>query len=148
MESCLTINEVAKRTGLTTYTLRYYERIGLIAPIARASGGQRRYATSDMDWLAFLMRLRATDMPIYRMQEFARLRSEGNGTAGERRAMLDNHLEDVLAKIQALQYSSKVLKAKIEFYRNIEHDSSQERQLVKGNNDDSEPLRTGTCQTE
>jgi DNA-binding transcriptional MerR regulator len=101
-----------------------------------------------MDWLAFLMRLRATDMPIYRMQEFARLRSEGNGTAGERRAMLDNHLEDVLAKIQALQYSSKVLKAKIEFYRNIEHDSSQERQLVKGNNDDSEPLRTGTCQTE
>jgi DNA-binding transcriptional MerR regulator len=124
MESCLTINEVAKRTGLTAYTLRYYERIGLIAPIARASGGQRRYATSDMDWLAFLMRLRATDMPIHRMQKFARLRSEGNGTAGERRAMLDNHLEDVLAKIQALQYSSKVLKAKIEFYRDIESDSS------------------------
>jgi DNA-binding transcriptional MerR regulator len=67
MEPCLTIKEVALRTGLTAYTLRYYERIGLIAPIVRASGGQRRYPTSDLDWQAFLIRLRDTDMPIHRM---------------------------------------------------------------------------------
>lgn len=140
MESCLTINEVAKRTGLTAYTLRYYEKIGLIAPIARASGGQRRYAASDMDWLAFLMRLRATDMPIHRMQEFARLRSEGNGTAGERRKMLDDHLKEVMVQIQALQQSAQVLDAKIEFYRQIEHSSSQAPPLVKGIEHDPQPL--------
>ena len=43
MESYLTIDDVAKRTGLSAHTLRYYERIGLIAPIGRAPGGQRRY---------------------------------------------------------------------------------------------------------
>ena len=48
MESHLSIDEVAQRSGLTAHTLRYYERIGLIAPIHRASGGQRRYAASDM----------------------------------------------------------------------------------------------------
>lgn len=147
MESCLTIQEVAKRTGLTAYTLRYYERIGLIAPIARASGGQRRYANSDMDWLAFLMRLRATDMPIHRMQEFARLRSEGNGTVTERRKMLDGHLIEVVAQIQALQQSAQVLTAKIEFYRQIEHSSSQASPFVKGNEHDTKPLRTRTRQT-
>jgi DNA-binding transcriptional MerR regulator len=147
MESCLTIQEVAKRTGLTAYTLRYYERIGLIAPIARASGGQRRYANSDMDWLAFLMRLRATDMPIHRMQEFARLRSEGNGTVTERRKMLDGHLIEVMAQIQELQQSAQVLTAKIEFYRQIEHFPSQTSPLVKGNEHDTKPLRTRTRQT-
>jgi DNA-binding transcriptional MerR regulator len=147
MESCLTIQEVAKRTGLTAYTLRYYERIGLIAPIARASGGQRRYANSDMDWLAFLMRLRATDMPIHRMQEFARLRSEGNDTVTERRKMLDGHLIEVMAQIQELQQSAQVLTAKIEFYRQIEHFPSQASPLVKGNEHDTKPLRTRTRQT-
>jgi DNA-binding transcriptional MerR regulator len=147
MEFCLTIKEVAKRTGLTAYTLRYYERIGLIAPIARADGGQRRYASSDMDWLAFLMRLRATDMPIHRMQAFARLRSEGTGTVTERRKMLDEHLIEVRAQIQALQQSAQVLTAKIEFYRQIEQSSSQVSALVKGNEHDTQPLRTRTRQT-
>ena len=147
MESCLTIQEVAKRTGLTAYTLRYYERIGLIAPIARAGGGQRRYANSDMDWLEFLMRLRATDMPIHRMQEFARLRSEGNGTVTERRKMLDGHLIEVMAKIQELKQSAQVLTAKIEFYRQTEQFPSQASELVKGNEHDNKPLRTRTRQT-
>jgi DNA-binding transcriptional MerR regulator len=147
MESSLTIKEVAQKTGLTAYTLRYYERIGLIAPIARASGGQRRYASSDMDWLEFLMRLRATDMPIQRMQEFARLRSEGNGTVTERRTMLNEHLSQVVAQIQALQQSAQVLKAQIEFYRQIDHSASQATPLAKGNQHDTKPLRTGTRKT-
>lgn len=141
MESCLTITEVSKRTGLTAYTLRYYERIGLIAPIARAGGGQRRYAASDMDWLEFLIRLRATDMPIHRMQAFARLRSEGNRTAGERRHMLDQHLTEVTAQIQALQQSAQVLQDKIVFYRQIEQSFPQDDPpLVKGNDHDHQPL--------
>ena len=147
MESCLTIQEVADLTGLTAYTLRYYERIGLIAPIARANGGQRRYANSDMDWLAFLIRLRATDMPIHRMQEFARLRSEGNGTASERRKMLEEHLIAVTAKIAELQNSVRALTAKIEFYRQLEQFPSQATPLVKGNERDTKPLRTRTRQT-
>ena len=121
MESCLSITEVAKRTGLTAYTLRYYERIGLIAPVARAGGGQRRYAASDMDWLGFLLRLRATGMPIQRMQAFARLRSQGNATASERREMLEKHLAEVLAQVQALQQSAQVLQAKIAYYQQVEH---------------------------
>ena len=131
MESNLTITEVARRTGLTAYTLRYYERIGLIAPIARAGGGQRRYAASDMDWIGFLIRLRATDMPIQRMQTFARLRSEGNGTAGERRQLLDVHLTEVMAQIQALQQSAQVLQSKIEFYRQLESSLAPDRATLK-----------------
>lgn len=128
MESNLTINEVAQRTGLTAHTLRYYERIGLIAPVARAAGGQRRYRSADLEWIGFLMRLRATGMSISGMQEFARLRNEGNVTTGSRRAMLDEHLDKLLVQIETLQQSAQVLQAKIAHYRQVEHALSRNQQ--------------------
>lgn len=140
MESSLTIKDVSQRTGLTAHTLRYYERIGLIAPVARAGGGQRRYAASDMEWLDFLLRLRTTGMPIHRMQEFSRLRSEGNVTARQRREILETHLSAVLAQVQALQKSAQVLEAKIGFYRQVEHSVSQNAQLVEGKSHVSKSL--------
>lgn len=120
MNAHLSIDEVAKRTGLTAYTLRYYERIGLLAPVARAAGGQRRYAASDMAWLEFLLRLRTTHMPIGKMQAFAQLRSAGDGTVAERRQLLEAHLHDVLAEVEAMQQAAVVLQEKIDHYRTLE----------------------------
>jgi DNA-binding transcriptional MerR regulator len=120
MKSSLTIKEVAALTGLTAYTLRYYERIGLIAPIKRAPSGQRRYAASDMDWLKFLLRLRATNMPISQMQTFALLRAKGNITTATRREMLEQHLQKVNADVRELRQSAKVLQAKIQHYQALE----------------------------
>lgn len=138
MDTCLTIHQVAQRTGLTAYTLRYYERIGLIAPVARATGGQRRYAAADMDWLDFLLRLRTTGMPIHRMQAFASLRSEGNVTAQARREMLEAHHAQVLEQLQALQHSEKVLAGKIAYYRQVERSLSQDALSAKGKPHDTE----------
>ena len=120
METGLTIAEVAQRTGLTAHTLRYYERIGLIAAVSRAPGGQRRYASADMDWLAFLLRLRETGMPIQGMQAFARLRSQGDASASERREVLEQHFAEVQARVAALQQSMQALALKIRHYRAIE----------------------------
>lgn len=120
METSLTIAEVAQRTGLTAFTLRYYERIGLLAAVPRAPGGQRRYASADMDWLAFLLRLRETGMPIQGMQAFAGLRSQGDASVGERREMLEQHLAEVQARVAALQQSMQALSLKIDHYRAVE----------------------------
>lgn len=146
MESSLTIKEVAMRSGLSVHTLRYYERIGLIAPVARASGGQRRYRSTDLEWIGFLLRLRATGMSISGMQEFARLRSEGNGTAGARRIMLEGHLARLLGEIEALQQAAGVLQAKIEHYRQIEHSLSPNQQ-PEGKTHVTRTLRQGPRQT-
>ncbi|QFI53594.1 MerR family transcriptional regulator [Aeromonas simiae] len=116
----LTINAVAKQTGLSAHTLRYYERIGLIAPVGRAPGGQRRYDAADLAWLDFLLRLRSTGMPISQMQAFARLRAAGAATVPARRQMLESHLDEVLAHLAALQRNADVLQAKIAHYRALE----------------------------
>jgi DNA-binding transcriptional MerR regulator len=120
MDTPLGIDEVVQRTGLSAHTLRYYERIGLIAPVSRAPGGQRRYAVSDLDWIAFLLRLRDTRMPVAQMQVFARLRAEGDRTVPERRALLEAHLADVEDAMQAMQRAAAVLATKIKHYRAAE----------------------------
>ncbi|MFT4103837.1 MAG: MerR family transcriptional regulator [Burkholderiaceae bacterium] len=148
MESHLTIDEVAKRTGLTVHTLRYYERIGLIAPIGRGPGGQRRYAASDMAWIEFLLRLRTTNMPIGKMQTFARLRGAGDSTVADRRQMLEEHLTEVLSKIEAMRRSADALQAKIEHYRSFEQSLASDSPSDEGHADEHrKPLRTRARQT-
>ena len=132
MESHLSIEEAAKRTGLTAYTLRYYERIGLIGPIKRASGGQRRYAASDMAWIEFLLRLRMTNMPIGKMLAFAKLRGAGDPTVPEPRRLLEEHLIEVLSEIESMRQSAVTLQAKIGYYRSLEQSLASDFSSDKG----------------
>ncbi|CNG66967.1 MULTISPECIES: MerR family transcriptional regulator [Yersinia] len=148
MESNLTINEVARRTGLTAYTLRYYERIGLITSIQRAPGGQRRYVISDMAWIEFLLRLRTTNMPIGKMLRFAKLRGAGDQTVLERRQMLEQHLTEVLAEIEVMRQSADALQAKIEYYRSYEQSLAPDSFSDEGDdNEYRKPLPTRISKT-
>jgi DNA-binding transcriptional MerR regulator len=116
----LTIAEVAAVSGLSAHTLRYYERIGLLDPVARVHGGQRRYSAVDLAWLAFLQRLRATGMPIRDMQRFAELRRQGDETVSARRALLEAHRDDVLERIAELQRDLATVTDKITHYQHLE----------------------------
>ncbi len=124
MEPPLSIEEAAQRTGLSAHTLRYYERVGLIAAVTRAAGGQRRYAAADLAWLAFLTRLRTTRMPIQKMRLFAQLRSSGDATVPARRQMLQTHLAEVQADISAMQQAAQALQDKIVHYQALEDAAS------------------------
>lgn len=136
MESFLGIDEAAKRTGLSAHTLRYYERIRLISPVPRAPGGQRRYAASDIAWIEFLLRLRTTNMPIGKMLAFAELRSAGDSTVPERRRMLETHLADVQAEIEAMRQAAQALEAKITHYRTLEQSLALHPTIDEGANDE------------
>lgn len=120
MERGLTIQDVAKLTGLSPHTLRYYERIGLLDPVGRAPSGHRRYAAADIDWLEFVTRLRTTGMPIRRMQQFAELRRRGDVTVTERRALLQAHRREVEDRIRALEADLAAIDAKITQYEEME----------------------------
>ncbi|WP_037502900.1 MerR family transcriptional regulator [Solirubrobacter soli] len=117
----LTIAEVAARSGLSAHTLRYYERIGLLDPVMRVHGGQRRYDAEDLAWLAFLQRLRATGMAIRDMQRYAELRRQGDGTVAARRALLEEHRDGVLERIAELQRDLAAVTYKITNYEHLEH---------------------------
>jgi DNA-binding transcriptional MerR regulator len=111
---------MAARCGMTTHTLRYYERVGLIQPVGRARNGHRRYSDADEAWLNFLHCMRATNMPIREMQRYAALRERGDDTSLDRRKILEDHRATIAAQIVALEKAHALLNHKIENYRKIE----------------------------
>lgn len=111
-----TISEVAARTGLTAHTLRWYERIGLMPHVDRSQTGQRRFTDKDLDWLAFVGKLRLTGMPVADMVRYAELLREGEHTFDERQELLEATRRDVRARIAELHDTLTVLDYKIDFY--------------------------------
>lgn len=119
------IGELARRSGRSTHTLRYYERIGLLPLPRRDGSGQRDYDASVLVWLAFLERLRATGMPIREMLDYAALRARGDETAQARCALLESHRERVREHASLLQASLEMLDTKIEGYHATHHERTQ-----------------------
>lgn len=111
-----TISEVVAFSGLTAHTLRWYERIGLMPHVDRSHTGQRRFSNRDLDWLAFVGKLRLTGMPVADMVRYAELVREGDHTFTERQELLESTRRDVKARIAELQGTLAVLDFKIDFY--------------------------------
>jgi DNA-binding transcriptional MerR regulator len=110
------IGQLAKRSGLSAYTIRYYERIGLLPYADRDRSSQRDYDASILVWIAFLGRLKKTGMPIREMLRYAALRERGVDTETERRELLVQHRDRVHARIAELQDCLLVLDAKVAGY--------------------------------
>ena len=110
-----TIGEAAGKCGLSQHTLRWYERIGLLAPIERGGDGRRLFSDGDLDWLSLLTKLRATGMPVRDMQRYAELVRSGAGQA-ERLELLKRHREQVRRDLAAQRECLKLLDAKITYY--------------------------------
>jgi DNA-binding transcriptional MerR regulator len=122
----LSVKDAADQTGVTVYTLHYYEREGLLRT-SRTQSGHRRYAESDLGWIRILTCLRQTGMPIRKMREFAVLvqQDQTNIPANPqanieaRIRMLEEHRSDVLATIAELGRNLEHVEGKIRHYRQV-----------------------------
>ncbi|MFT8317597.1 MAG: MerR family transcriptional regulator [Sporolactobacillus sp.] len=109
------IGDFSKLTGLSIYTLRYYEKEKLIVP-ERDNNNQRQYTERDKTWIDFILRLKETAMPLREIQKYAKLRYEGDRTMKERLEMLRLHRLSILEKQKALEANLEHLDKKIETY--------------------------------
>ncbi len=115
----LSIGALAAQSGLSTHTLRYYEQAGVLKPAARAPNGHRRYRADDLAWLAFVMRLKDTGMPLVEIRHYAQLRAKGDATTAARLALLEAHRARLAARMAALAQSQAALDQKIGWYREV-----------------------------
>jgi DNA-binding transcriptional MerR regulator len=130
MDTLLTIQQVAERTGLSAHTLRYYERIGLIHPVGRAASGHRQYSVSDVGWLDFMRCLRSTGMPIREVKRYAELFAQGDSTLAERRALLEAHRRRIEDDLRELSRNLEAIKYKIAYYTELEAQAMGEVQTI------------------
>jgi DNA-binding transcriptional MerR regulator len=113
----LSIAAAAESSGLSAHTLRYYEREGLLEPVSRNGSGHRRYRETDLELIAFLVKLRATGMPIREVRRYAGLMKAGEATNAERLALLEAHRDTVLAGLEATTRNLELIDWKIRVYK-------------------------------
>lgn len=113
----LSPGEAAERTGLSIDTLRYYERIGLLAPVRRTGGGRRIYSEGDVAWIGLLTCLRRAGMGITDLQRFVGvLRGDSSSQVGPVE-LLETHRDSLLEHIAQMQAALGVLEDKLVYYR-------------------------------
>ena len=105
------IGQVAERTGLSAYTLRNYEKEGLLPFVQKNASGLRVYSDSDISWLSMIECLKATGMPIKEIRQYIEWYKEGDATLSKRLELFRKRRLTVMQELSKLQ---KIL-GKVEF---------------------------------
>lgn len=110
------IRKFSKLVGVSAYTLRYYEKIGLLKSIKRNSSGHRFYTQNDVEWVKFIVRLKETGMGLNKINQYADLREIGDSTLEQRKELLEQHRTKLKSDIDSQLNHLEALDVKITFY--------------------------------
>jgi len=112
------ISEVSEQSGISTDTLRYYERIGLLPPVNRSENGIRDYNELDIRRVDFIKCMRSAGLPIEVLIEYFNLVQQGDQTIQARKEILIEQREQLLVRMAEMQATLDLLNHKIEVYEN------------------------------
>lgn len=98
----MSIGQLAKATGTVVETVRYYEKIGLLAPPARTSGNYRSYGSAEVARLSFIRRARDLGFGIDQIRCLLDLADDRGRPCDEVDALARQQLNEVEQKISDL----------------------------------------------
>lgn len=112
----MTIKEVSEKYSVSQDTLRYYERVGMIPPVTRTSGGMRDYQEEDLKWLELALCMRNAGLPVEAMIEYLKLFQQGDETISARLELLTAQRDILVARKTEIENTLKRLNYKISKY--------------------------------
>ena len=110
------IKEVQEKLKISSYTLRYYERVGLIPAVSRTSGGIRNYDDEALGWVENAICMRSAGVPIEALIEYVKLFQEGDSTIQARLELLQEQLAGLEEQKVHIESTMKRLNYKISCY--------------------------------
>lgn len=111
-----TIKDVAEKTGLSIYTLRYYDKEGLLPFVKRSESGIRLFTDTDLEWLSTIICLKETGMPLKKIREYIDLFIQGSDTLEQRRQIFIDHRVHLLKELEQLEKNLELVEHHIQFY--------------------------------
>lgn len=120
------IAEVSERFDISSDTLRYYERVGLIPPVNRTNSGIRDYNDLDARRVEFVKCMRKAGLPVEVLIEYMELVQQGDSTVEARKDILKNQRVQVAARLEEMQKTLDLLDHKIEVYEKALFKKEQE----------------------
>lgn len=110
------IGQVAKKTGLTTHTLRYYEKEGLLPFVKKSGSGLRVFSDNDIGWLEMIECLKGTGMPLKDIKQYIDWFREGDTTLPQRLAMFEQQKKNLEKQMALLKKYVAKIDYKIHLY--------------------------------
>ena len=110
----ITRGDLARRTGVNAETIRYFERVGILAAPQRTQGGHRTYNQDHVRALSFIHRARGLGFSPAQVRAIVGLGGPGKAICGEVREIASHHLEHVRTKIADLVEIERLLAMTIE----------------------------------
>lgn len=103
------IGELSRATGVDTDTIRYYEKIDLLAPPARHANGYRAYGPEHVASLSFVRHCRALDIPLADVLRLLAFSSTAGEDCGDINQLVDEQIQRVRARLKSLKALEKQL---------------------------------------
>jgi len=103
MTAHMTIGTLARQAGLSSETLRYYERLGLIKPSTRSAANYRLYDDSAMDRLRFIRRAQSLGFSLAEIGELLSLHGQPEADMAVVKAMAEAKIDSIDEKIDDLR---------------------------------------------
>jgi DNA-binding transcriptional MerR regulator len=111
-----TISQAAEKIGVTSSTLRYYDKEGLLPFVEKNPAGTRVFKEQDMQRLDVIACMKCSGMPIKEIKNYFDLCREGDSTLKERLQMFLNRKENVISQIDELNKVMETIEHKIRYY--------------------------------
>jgi len=112
------ISEVSGRYGITSDTLRYYERIGLIPPVNRNGSGIRDYNELDVRRVEFIKCMRDAGLSLEVLIEYMGLVQQGDRTIDARKEILKEQRDLLAERVNEMHKTLDLLNHKVQVYEN------------------------------
>jgi DNA-binding transcriptional MerR regulator len=111
-----TINEVANICNITPYTLRFYDKEGLLPFVSRNSTGNRQFNDSDLNVIKLICCLKNTGMQVKEIKKYIDLVMQGTQTNAQRKEIMLAHRKEVVNQIDSLKKNLNIIDLKIALY--------------------------------
>ncbi len=112
------INEVANICDISPYTLRFYDKEGLLPFVSRSSTGNRQFSDDDLNVIKLICCLKNTGMQVKDIRTYIELVMQGTDTNEQRKQIMIDHRKNVINQIDSLKKNLNIIDLKIALYDN------------------------------
>ena len=107
----LTIGKLARRIGIKSSAIRYYERHGILRPALRAANGYRFYDDDAVRMLVFVRRAQSLGITLKEIKPLLNLAAQGQQPCGHVKQIAKQHLKEINQKVRELELLRQELHA-------------------------------------